>query len=246
VPLRPASTVRALVPVSVSDPGDGASPAMLAHPAYGDGPHGSGSHSAQRWSADGDAQRHVRPLLVDLPVGEPDPTLRLSQLRYAMASHQASGRAVGADALAALGGFAPPTLLALGARTTGGLTRRMFGLIVSNVPGPQVPLYAAGVRMREMFPIMPVSVGQAMSVALTSYDGGVYLCVNGDRDAVPDGDMLALLVEESLAELLATLTPAASVAGESTPRRGGSGAARRRRRPGEATSTLSPPPDGPA
>ena len=85
----------------------------------------------------GPARPDVRPLLVDLPVGEPDPVLRLAQLRYAMASHKASGRAVGADTLTALSGFAPPTLHALGARAASGLTRRMFSLVVTNVPGPQ-------------------------------------------------------------------------------------------------------------
>jgi WS/DGAT/MGAT family acyltransferase len=170
VPLRPASSLRALVPVSVVD---------------------SEPHTT------------VRPLLVDLPVGEPDPVLRLTQLRYAMASHKASGRAVGADALVALGGFAPPTLLALGARASSGLTRRMFSLVVTNVPGPQLPLYAAGAEMAEMFPILPLSAGQAMSIALTSYNGGVYFCVNADRDAVRDVATVAELVEESLAELVA-------------------------------------------
>jgi diacylglycerol O-acyltransferase len=181
-PLGAATTVRALVPVSVTDDetdrkgeSDAYAPARL-------GP--------------------VRPLLVDLPVGEPDPVLRLAQLRYAMASHRASGRAVGADVLAELSGFAPPTLHALGARAAGGLTRRMFSLVVTNVPGPQWPLYAAGARMTEMFPIVPLSEGQAVSIALSSYDGGVYYGINGDRDAMPDVDLLAGLIEESLAELV--------------------------------------------
>src|SRR5207249_2417964 len=91
----------------------------------------------------------VRPLIVDLPVGEPDPVLRLAQLRYAMASHAASGRAIGADRIAALQGFAPPTLHALGARAAVGLTRRMFSLVVTNVPGPQLPLNASGARLIE-------------------------------------------------------------------------------------------------
>jgi WS/DGAT/MGAT family acyltransferase len=198
VPLRPASAVRALVPVSVVDAGDRPNPGGGRHPAGGDAP------------------TRVRPLLVDLPVGEADPVLRLTQLRYAMASHKASGRAVGADALVALSGFAPPTLLALGARASNGLTRRMFSLVVTNVPGPQVPLYAAGARMTEMFPILPLWSGQALSIALTSYNGGVFFCVNADRDAVRDADMVAQLVEESLAELVsgATATEAASSASD--------------------------------
>jgi WS/DGAT/MGAT family acyltransferase len=174
-PLRPATSVRALVPVSVT-----------------------GANADTRDGRPGP----VRPLLVDLPVGEPDPVLRLAQLRYAMASHKASGRAVGADALVALSGFAPPTLHALGARAAGGLTRRMFSLVVTNVPGPQVPLYAAGARMDEMFPILPLAPGHAVSIALTSYDGGVYFGINGDRDAMRDVGLIAEMIEESLAELV--------------------------------------------
>ena len=62
----------------------------------------------------------------------------------------------------------------------------MFNLVVTNVPGPQLPLYAAGARMTEMFPFLPLAQGQALSIALTSYDGGVFYGVNGDRDAVRD------------------------------------------------------------
>jgi len=225
VPLRSATSVRALVPVSVIDDGDA--------------PHGtiSARHPA---GAAVESYRRVRPLLVDLPVGEPDPLLRLTQLRYAMASHKASGRAVGADALAALGGFAPPTLLALGARASGGLTRRMFSLVVTNVPGPQLPLYAAGARMTEMFPILPLGPGQALSIALTSYDGGVYFCVNADRDSVRDADMLALMVEESLAELVSSIEqPEAASGGDPG---GPVRAPRRRGRPSVPSSPQSPTP----
>jgi hypothetical protein len=149
----------------------------------------------------------VRPLLVDLPVGEPDPRLRLTQLGHEMAAHHASGRAVGADRLTTLTGFAPPTLHALGARAASGLAIRLFDLVLTNVPGPQVPLYAAGARMTEMFPILPLVPGQPLSIALTSYDGGVYYGVTGDRDALRDVGLVAELIEQSLAELVAATAP---------------------------------------
>ena len=174
-PMRSATSVRALVPVSVSEP-EGADASLPSS--------------------------RVRPLLVDLPVGEPDPVLRLAQLRYAMATHRNAARAVPADALASLSGFAPPTLHALGARAAVGLTRRMFSLSITNVPGPQWPLYAAGARMTEIFPVVPLNPGQVFSIALSSYDGGVYYGINADRDAVPDVSLLAELIEESLAELV--------------------------------------------
>jgi WS/DGAT/MGAT family acyltransferase len=194
--LRPATTVRALLPISVIDAADPGGPGVAAARSRGV------EHPALQQRNSRVLAARVRPLLVDLPVGEGDPVLRLAQLRYAMASHAASGRAVGADRIAELAGFAPPTLHALGARATAGLTRRMFNLVVTNVPGPQLPLYASGARMTEMFPILPLAPGQAMSIALTSYDGGMYYGLNGDRDAVPDLDTVAELIEESLAELV--------------------------------------------
>jgi diacylglycerol O-acyltransferase len=153
----------------------------------------------------------VTALLVDLPVGEPSPVRRLSRIGAAMAEHKGSGRSVSADALVALSGFAPPTLHALGARAANGLTRRMFSLVVTNVPGPQLPLYAAGARMTQMFPILPLGPGRAVSIGLTSYDGGVFYGVNGDRDAMPDVAAFAGLLEGSLAELVEA-SPAADTA----------------------------------
>jgi WS/DGAT/MGAT family acyltransferase len=216
-PLRPATTVRALVPMSVADPADAPGPGVaeaLSHHSQ---------HPALQHRGDEPTAR-VRPLLVDLPVGEADAVLRLAQLRYAMASHAASGRAVGADRIAELGGFAPPTLHALGARAAAGLTRRMFSLVVTNVPGPQLPLYASGARLSEMFPILPLAPGQAVSIGLTSYDGGVFYGINGDRDAAPDIKTIAELIEESLAELVAAAEADTVVSA-------GNGGAPKRRRP---------------
>jgi WS/DGAT/MGAT family acyltransferase len=145
----------------------------------------------------------VSAVFIDLPVGEPSPVMRLSQVSYAMKGHKESGQSVGADALVALSGFAPPTLHAMGARLANGLTRRLFNLVVTNVPGPQVSLYADGAKLLEMYPVVPLGSGQAVSIGLTSYDGGVYYGLNADRDAMSDVDVLATLIEESLAELVA-------------------------------------------
>ncbi|WP_369253468.1 WS/DGAT/MGAT family O-acyltransferase [Geodermatophilus amargosae] len=139
--------------------------------------------------------------LVDLPVGEPNPRVRLARLRYAMRGVTGSGRSVRADTLIALTGFAPPTLHALGARAARGLSRRMFNLVVTNVPGPQVPLYAAGSRMLEVFPVVPLVGGQGLAVGMTSYDGHVYVGLNADRDGVGDVDVLADLLEQEAGAL---------------------------------------------
>ena len=160
-----------------------------------------------RGEDDGDsaAASRVSSYFVDLPVGEPNPVMRLHQVSYAMSGHKESGQSVGADAIIAVSGFAPPTLHALAARAANGLTRRLFNLVVSNVPGPQVPLYAAGATMLEMYPVVPLGKGQAVSIGLTSYNGGVFYGLMADRDAMADVDVLAQCIEESLAELLETV-----------------------------------------
>jgi hypothetical protein len=148
----------------------------------------------------------VSSFIVDLPVGEQSPVVRLHHVTHAMREHTTSAHSVGADTLVRLGGFAPPTLHALGARTANGISKRIFNLVVTNVPGPQFPLYAAGARMLEMFPVVPLAKGQALAIGLTSYDGGVFYGFNGDRDAMSDVDVLAGMVDEALDELLATVS----------------------------------------
>jgi WS/DGAT/MGAT family acyltransferase len=140
--------------------------------------------------------------LVDLPVGEPNPRVRLARLGYAMRGVARDGQSVPADTLISLTGFAPPTLHALGVRAARSLSRRLFNLVVTNVPGPQVPLYVAGSRMLEVFPVVPLVRGQGLSVGITSYDGRVYVGLNADRDALGDVELLADLVEQEIGHLL--------------------------------------------
>ncbi len=147
----------------------------------------------------------VSSFLVDLPVGESSPMVRLHQVTHAMREHTSSSQSVGADTLVRIGGFAPPTLHALGARAASGMSKRIFNLVVTNVPGPQFPLYAAGATMLEMFPVVPLAKGQALAIGRTSYDGGVFYGFNGDRDAMSDVDVLAGMVGESLDELVSTV-----------------------------------------
>ncbi len=148
----------------------------------------------------------VASYLVDLPVGEPNPVLRIQHVSHAMRAHKESGQSVGADALVRLSGFAPPTMHSLGARVANGFSQRIFNLVITNVPGPQFPLYTAGAKMLEMFPVVPLAKNQAVSVGITSYDGGIFYGVNADRDAMSDVGVLAALIEESLDELVATVT----------------------------------------
>ena len=91
---------------------------------------------------------------------------------------------------------------ALSAQVGSSLSHRMFNTLVTNVPGPQFPLYAGGARMLATYPVVPLVRNQAVSIGCTSYDGGVYYGLNADRDAMADVDVLAQCLEDSLAELL--------------------------------------------
>lgn len=174
--VREGTTLRALVPLTVTP--------LDAGPDFG--PAG-----------------RIESVLIDLPIGMPDPAQRLAVIRATTAEHHETERAVDAAALTGLSQFAPQTLHALGARVGRGLTSRAYNLIVANVPGPQHPLYAAGARLREVYPVVPLSRTQGLAIGATSYDGTVYIGINGDRDAMADVTTLAALIDESLAELVA-------------------------------------------
>jgi diacylglycerol O-acyltransferase len=140
--------------------------------------------------------------LVGLPIGESSPVVRLHQVSYALKAHKDTGMAVAADRLADVAGFAPTTFHALGSRVAAVQARRGFDLVVTNVPGPQFPLYAAGAQMLESYPVPPLIPGHALAIGVTSYDGAVYFGINADRDALPDVDVLGQCLEEALAELV--------------------------------------------
>ena len=141
--------------------------------------------------------------LVELPVGEPDPAVRLQQISYQLAQLEEGGHFVGAEAIVNIAGFGPPTLHALGARVSSTLTSKVYNLVITNVPGPQRSLYAAGSRMVAAYPVVPLTKNQALSIGLISYDGGVYFGLYADRDALPDIDILVACLKESMDELLA-------------------------------------------
>ncbi|WP_142177161.1 wax ester/triacylglycerol synthase family O-acyltransferase [Terrabacter ginsenosidimutans] len=170
--VSPHTSVRAMVPVSI----------------YGDDP--AGMYANQ-----------VMACVVNLPVGEPGASMRLHQIAFAMRQQMEGGQAVGATSLANLAGFAPPTLHALGARLGSAMSRRLYNVMITNVPGPQTPLYAGDAEMLSTYPVTPLAKGQALSIGITSYNGGVYFGLNADRDAMPDVDVLGQSIVDSLAEL---------------------------------------------
>lgn len=136
-----------------------------------------------------------------LPVYATDPVERLRIVREAMKGVKESKQALGAEVIAGLEDFAPPTLLAQASRLN--FSTRLFNLIVTNVPGPQFPLYMMGREMREIVPVAFLPDNHALAIAAMSYNGKLDFGLLGDYDAMPDLDRLAEFFEQSLEELLA-------------------------------------------
>jgi hypothetical protein len=135
-----------------------------------------------------------------LPVYIEDPVARLRFVRQAMDGVKESKQAVGAATLAAVNNLAPPTVLAQASRLN--FSTRLFNLIVTNIPGPQMPLYVLGRKLRDLFPIAFLPRNHALAIAIMSYNGGIDYGLLGDYDALPDIDVLAEGIEASLDELL--------------------------------------------
>jgi diacylglycerol O-acyltransferase len=144
----------------------------------------------------------VAPHLLTLPVAEANPVLRLHQVSYAFKAHKETGRAVRANKLAEIPGFAPTTFHALGARVAAQSPPRSYNVLITNVPGPQFPLYAAGSRMLASYPVLPLVPGHAIAIGATSYNGKIFYGIDADRDAVPDVDVLGQCLVEALDELV--------------------------------------------
>jgi diacylglycerol O-acyltransferase len=153
----------------------------------------------------------VAPHLHSLPTGEPNPLMRLHQVAYDTQAHKDSGRAVAARSLADIAGFAPATLHALGVRTSTEVVRRQHDLVITNVPGPQLPLFAAGERLVASYPVLPLAASHLLAIGVTSYNGEVFLGLNADRDAIRDLDVLAQCLRDALEELFDTTVRATTV-----------------------------------
>ena len=147
----------------------------------------------------------VRGHLLSLPVGESNPIVRLHQVSYALKDHRETGSAVAANKLANLPGFATSTFHAVGARVAEAESSRGHQIVITNVPGPQEPVYMAGQRVSEVYPCIPLSDGRAVSIGVMSYDGQVFFGIVADRDAIPDADVLAQCIQESLEEMVETV-----------------------------------------
>lgn len=135
-----------------------------------------------------------------LPVYIDDPVARLRYVKREMDGLKESKQAIGAATLTAVNELAPPTILAQASRLN--FSTRLFNLLVTNIPGPQAPLYVLGRELRDVFPIAFLPSNHALSIAIMSYNGAIDYGLLGDYDALADIDSIAEGVDASLRELL--------------------------------------------
>jgi diacylglycerol O-acyltransferase len=149
-----------------------------------------------------------------LPIYVEDPAERLREVRESMRGVKQSKQALGAEVISRFNDFAPPTLLAQAARIN--FSTRLFNLVVTNVPGPQIPLYVLGRELQDIFPVGFLPPNQALFVAIMSYNGSINFGLLSDFDAIKDVDEIAAAIERSVAELAEAAAVAAETAGAST------------------------------
>jgi WS/DGAT/MGAT family acyltransferase len=159
--------------------------------------------SVRREGERGVYNNRVSAMFAELPVGIEDPRERLAAIRGQMQNLKESHQAVAAETLMSLSGFAPPALLALGARLFAGVEQHAVQTVTTNVPGPQRPLYAAGCRMIEAYPYVPLSGSVRIGIAIFSYIGQLTFGITCDAGTVHDADVLARGIEAGVADLLA-------------------------------------------
>ena len=143
----------------------------------------------------------VSSLFVDLPVAERAAHVRHRQIVATTERLKSSGAATGAEAMLDLAALAPPVVHATLARSL--YATRLFNVTITNVPGPQIPLYAFGAQLREVYPIVPLAAEHSVGIAIFSYNGLVTFGVITDSESTPDIDVLAHGIEEGIDELLA-------------------------------------------
>jgi WS/DGAT/MGAT family acyltransferase len=136
-----------------------------------------------------------------LPVGMTDPVERLRAISGSMQEVKQSGQAVGAQVLTQLTGFAPPTIVSQAARLQA--RQRLFNLVVTNVPGPQIRLYLLGRELEAIFPMVPLAKNTALGIAIMSYNGQLNFGLSGDYDTLADLDTLADELRSSIEEIVA-------------------------------------------
>ncbi len=134
-----------------------------------------------------------------------DPVQRLHETAADLSEMKGRHKALPAQLLQDVNDFIPPAVFARASRTALGLTSRLsrplWNLVVSNVPGPQIPLYLAGARMVANYPVSVITDGMGLNITVMSYDGSLDIGVIADRDQVPDVWDLVGYLDDALTEL---------------------------------------------
>jgi diacylglycerol O-acyltransferase / wax synthase len=158
----------------------------------------------------------ISAMMAPLPVWSRDPVERLRVVTETMGDLKGSGQAVGAELLTRLTDFAPPTIASQAARLQP--AQRFFNLVVTNVPGPQFPLYLMGRRMTSIFPLVPLARRQALCVGIMSYNGQIDFGLVGDYDAMADLESFGLDLEGAIGEAIASAAAAPDAQGDGRAR----------------------------
>jgi diacylglycerol O-acyltransferase len=149
----------------------------------------------------GELGNQISFIFVGLPCDEPDPVRRLRNVRGSMSDRKRRGEPEGAGAMLKLLGYAPRVLQHAVSRMMA--SQRTFNLTVSNIPGPREPLYMLGCELEEVYPVVPISDDHAVSIGLTTIKDRAFFGIYADRQSLPDADLLARGIGESIDELLA-------------------------------------------
>jgi WS/DGAT/MGAT family acyltransferase len=158
--------------------------------------------SVRRAGEKGTYNNRVSAMFAELPIGIADPVERLQSVTAQLARLKESKQAVAGDVLTGLTGFAPPMLLAVGTRVAFRAPQRNINTVTTNVPGPRIQLYAAGHRMLEAFPYVPLAGRVRIGVAIFSYLDTLNFGLTGDYDTTEDLEVLAQGIEAGMADLV--------------------------------------------
>jgi WS/DGAT/MGAT family acyltransferase len=153
--------------------------------------------------------------ITSLPVHERDARRRLARMRAMTAHLKASKQALGPWALLRVAEWAGPMLLTLGIRLTTWI--HPYNLIVTNIPGPQLPLYLLGSPMLAGYPLVPLFENQGLGVAILSYDGKLFFGINADRDTLPEPHRFVEDVVVAFQELIDAAGLATPAGGDALP-----------------------------
>jgi diacylglycerol O-acyltransferase len=148
----------------------------------------------------GELGNRISFLFVDLPCDEPDPIRRLRAIHTAMSDRKSGGEPQGGDSVLKAIGYAPHHIQHIVSRLMA--SPQAFNLVVSNIPGPREPLYMLGCELEEVYPVVPLADRHAISIGLTTIGDGAFFGIYADPEALPDVELLATFIDESIDELI--------------------------------------------